>query len=240
MADLLKRRKIFAIWALAIGGVVVFVAGLAVAVYMAWQAAGRLQYSKNMRQAVLGLLFFEQAYDRLPPAVHRDKTGRPLCSWRLRVIPFIVGIMLTIEYDRRWDDPLNQWLSTRPWFTFCWLPDENRLHTNIVAITGRGTAFEEGRVTRGKDIAPDTILAVEIAKSNICWAEPGDLDIAHVPESIVRGMDGSGVHVAFADGEVWYIRADVPLGELKKFFTIEGAKRYHREQVLRPYAIEDQ
>jgi len=145
--------------------------------------------------------------------------------------------MRKIEYDQRWDDPVNQWLTTSPWHAFCWWSDENGVHTNVVAITGRGTAFEEGRVVRLKDIPPDTILVVEIAKSSICWAEPGDLDIEHVPESLARGVDGGGVHVLFADAAVWFLRADVPLGELREFVTIEGAKRYDREQVLRPYAI---
>ena len=111
------------------------------------------------------------------------------------------------------------------------------MDTNVVAITGPGTAFEEGRVVKRKEIAPDTILAIEIARSGVRWAEPGDLDIEHIPESITDGVEGRGVHVIFADGAVWFLRADVPLDELKKFFTIEGAKRYHREQALRPYAL---
>jgi hypothetical protein len=238
MASPSKRLKVFATVVGATLGVVVLTAGVAFVVRAAWQAARRHQYSNNMRQIGLGLLNFESAYGRLPPAVHRDKAGRPLCSWRLRLVPFMEGIMREIEYDQRWDDPANQWLSKCPWPLFCWLPGENCLHTNVVAITGRGTAFEESRVVRLKDIAPDTILAIEIAKSDIRWAEPGDLGIERIPESIAGGVDGGGVHVIFADGAVWFLRADVPLGQLRKFFTIEGAKRYHREQVLRPYAIE--
>jgi hypothetical protein len=238
MASPSKRLKVFAIVVGATLGVVVLTAGVAVVVHAAWQAARRLQYSNNMKQVGLGLLNFESVYGRLPPTVHRDKAGRPLCSWRLRLVPFMEGIMREIEYGQRWDAPANQWLSKSPWPLFCWLPGENGLHTNVVAITGRGTAFEESRVVRLKDIAPDTILAIEIAKSSIRWAEPGDLGIGDIPESITCGVDGGGVHVIFADGAVWFLRADVPLGELRKFFTIEGGKRYRREEVLRPYAID--
>jgi len=237
MASPPKRLKMFVIVLGAMLGAAVVIGGLAPAVRAARRAARRAQYGNNMKQLGLGLHNFEDTYQRLPPAVHRDKDGRLLGSWRWRMVPFMEGIMRAIEYDQPWDDPANQWLSTRPWLPFCWLPDENGVHTNVVAITGRGTAFEEGRVVRLKDIAPDTILAVEIANSSIPWAEPGDLDIEHVPESLARGVDGGGVHVLFADGAVWFLRADVPLGELTEFFTIEGAKRYDREQVLGPYAF---
>jgi hypothetical protein len=36
---------------------------------------------------------------------------------------------------------------------------------------------------------------------------------------------------------VWFLRHDVPLAELREFFTIDGAKRHDREQVLGPYAV---
>ena len=145
--------------------------------------------------------------------------------------------MREIEYDEPWDAPTNEWISTLPMPMFCWSPDEEGVDTNVVAITGPGTAFEESRVAPLKNIAPDTILAIEIAKSGVRWAAPGDLDIEHIPASITRGVDGGGVHVIFADGAVWFLRADVPLDDLKHFFTIEGAKYWHREQILRPYAF---
>lgn len=217
-------------------GLAILMTGIGFAIREARQVARRLQYSNNMKQIGLGLLNFEQSYGRLLPAVHRDKAGRALCSWRLRLIPFLEGIMREIEYDEGWDAPTNVWISGKPFYCFSWLLDEKITDTNVVAITGPGTAFEEGHIVRLKDIAPDTILAIEIAKSGIHWAEPGDLDIEHTPSSITRGVDGCGVHVVFADGAVWYLRADVPLEDLKKFFTIEGAKQWHREQVLRPYA----
>jgi hypothetical protein len=44
------------------------------------------------------------------------------------------------------------------------------------------------------------------------------------------------VHVLFADEAVWFLDRDVALEDLKKFFTIEDAKQYEREQVLGPYA----
>ena len=39
----------------------------------------------------------------------------------------------------------------------------------------------------------------------------------------------------FADGSVWFLAAETPWAEVRKFLTIEGAKRYDREEVLGPF-----
>src|SRR5262249_42651950 len=109
-------------------------------------------------------------------------------------------------------------------------PDQ--LETNIVAITGPGTAFDEDHPTRLKDIPPSTILCIEIAHSGIHWMAPGDLRLGKLPQSLSRGLDGRGLHVGCADGSVWFVTADVPLSEVEKLCTIEGAKKYDREKVL--------
>ena len=128
--------------------IVMVAAILAFAIREARQAARRHQYSNNMKQVGLALLNFENCNSRFPPAVHRDKAGQPLCSWRLRVAPYVECVMEEVEFDRRWDAPGNEWASTYRHYVFSWPPGENGLHTNVVAITGRGTAFEEGRVVR--------------------------------------------------------------------------------------------
>jgi prepilin-type processing-associated H-X9-DG protein len=111
------------------------------------------------------------------------------------------------------------------------------LHTNIVGITGPGTVFEEGREYRLGQFDSDTIVAIEVAEFDVCWAEPGDLHVDDVDESILAGPDGGGLNVLFADGSIWFLSSKVPLEDLKKFFTIEGAKAHDRDQVLAPYRV---
>jgi hypothetical protein len=65
--------------------------------------------------------------------------------------------------------------------------------------------------------------------------EPGDLPIDKISASITQGLDGGGLCVLFADGSVSFVRADVPLDDLRKFFTIEGAKQHRREEILGPF-----
>jgi prepilin-type processing-associated H-X9-DG protein len=110
-------------------------------------------------------------------------------------------------------------------------------HTNIVAITGPGTAFDEDRECTLDDIDVDTIVAIELQDSGIDWAAPGDLPISEITASVLSGLDGHGVNVLFADGTVWYIPHEVRFEDLKKFFTIEGARQFDRERTLKTPVI---
>jgi prepilin-type processing-associated H-X9-DG protein len=207
------------------------------------QAAMHHQQANNLKQVGLGVMSFNQNFGRLPHAVNKDKSGRPLSSWRFRVLPFLEAIMMDVDYDARWDDDTNefnrQFINTEL-FVYCcpWAKKTSgKSNTNIVAITGPGTAFDDDRDVRVEDLPPDTALLIEIADSGTHWMAPGDLDVRNVPASITQGILGGGVHVLFADGSVWFFRPDTPLEELKKFFTIEGAKQYDREKVLGRYAL---
>jgi hypothetical protein len=232
-----KARLIRVFWVLL--AVLALVALVLPAVRAARQAARASQRRNNLGEIGLAIHWFHDVHKRLPPAVRADNAGRPLSSWRYQLVPYLEGIMMELHFDDRWDDPANRWFSSWRHPIYCWSSGKTSpesLHTSVVAITGPGTAFDGDRPIQLKDIAPDTILAIEIAESGIHWMEPGDLPIGQVPDSITQGVDGYGVHVLFADGSVWVLRPDVPLEDLKKFFTIEGAKRYDRDQVLGPYS----
>jgi prepilin-type processing-associated H-X9-DG protein len=58
-----------------------------------------------------------------------------------------------------------------------------------------------------------------------------------MPESLTGGVDGDGVHVLFADGSVWFLRAEVPAENLVRFFTIAGARQCDRESLLGPWRL---
>lgn len=213
------------------------------AIRSARQAARQMQRANNIKQVGLALLSFNDARDRLPRAVHADKAGQPLSSWRFRILAYLEAIMMDVDFEAKWDDTTNQYnigFINSPFTVYCWssrAESSKQLNTNVMAITGPGTAFEEDQTIRLSEMDQDTILAIEVADSGTHWMEPGDIDVRNVPESITQGMDGAGVHVVFADGAVWFLRSDTPLEELKKFFTIDGAKQFDREKVLGPYVL---
>ncbi len=227
--------------------IVLVVMGLLIAVLYpavraARRAARRSQQCNNLKQIGLALHNVHDTYKSLPPPVRRDELGRPLSSWRFQIVPFLEAIMtMEVDYGQPWDAPVNRWLTLNTYHIFCFHSDRDSTlgaKTDFAAITGPGTAFEEGRSCRLEEIATtNTILVVEVAEFDVLWAEPGDLQLDHIPENLTAGPEGDGFHVLFADGTVWFLKPEVPLEEVKKFFTIEGAKHYDREEVLGAYAF---
>lgn len=216
--------------------------GLFYAVTKVKKAARRIHHANNLKQIALALSNFQDTYTHLPPAVRKDKSGRPLCSWRFQILPFVQSWMGSphMEFGEPWDSPANKYWADMAIRVYWWSSEEDseeKLHTNVVAITGPGTPFEDDRRVRLKEVPGNTILLVEIAHSGIHWIAPGDLQLDSIPESLVQGLDGDGFLVLFADQQIWFLSADVPLEVVKKFFTIENAKKHDRDQILGPYAL---
>jgi hypothetical protein len=191
----------------------------------------------RMKDIMHGISIFKETGNHLL-SVTRDKSGRPLCSWRYEVQAWIdIGGPYKIE--NAWYDPINAKIAESPSSLYCYTTEKesmSRLNTNIMAITGPGTAFD-GQIYRGHELPNSLILFVEVADLGIHWMEPGDLDVRELPASLTSGLDGEGLFVAFADNEIWYLRKDVPLEVLTKFLTVEEAQSQDREKLLGPYHI---
>lgn len=223
---------------LAVGAIVAAIAALGVmlvfAVQAARRAAMRSERSNNLKQIGLGLHNYLDSYRRFPPPTLRDHDGRPLQSWRRLILPYM-EMTYNLGEGQRWDDPESRWLARRPNYAFCWFPESaspGNLETNVVAIVGPGTVFDAVATGGADNLVGDAILAVEIAHSGFYWTEPGDLPVDEAGPSLMQGVDGEGLQVLFADGSTAFVPAETPFEDLKKFFTVEGAKRYDRNEVL--------
>ena len=54
------------------------------------EAARRAQSMNNMKQIALAMLMYESAKGAFPPAYIADKkTGKPLLSWRVAILPYL-------------------------------------------------------------------------------------------------------------------------------------------------------
>lgn len=208
-----------------------------------------------IRNSLMALRGYSERHRRLPPAVNRDNAGRPLSSWRFALTSsWLRDKPAILYYDLRfaWDAPENAQLREGVRGIYCldqitlrsvcerllrW-NEHPSYATNVFAITGPGTAFDEENVIALWEIPDDTILLMEVQNSGVHWMQPGDFDIRDMAASIPeQGFGGhrKGFHVGFADGQVWLIGNDVPFELLRKFFTIDGAQRLDRDTVLGPY-----
>lgn len=177
---------------------------------------------------------------RIPPATWRDGRGRALYSWRLRLVPFVEGFPTKMDLHAPWYAPANHALTSRPMPYYCFSRDPDwrkRAVTNVVGVAGPGTAFDAHEQPRREILPPDLIVIIETGKAAVHWAEPGDLDIADVDQWITAGLDGQGVLVGFADGQVWFLDRRVALEDVRAFMTIEGAKRLDRATQLGKYRV---
>lgn len=221
------------------------------------ESAEREATERVFEQIGLILDIYADTHRRLPDPVRRGDSGRPLHSWRLTILPYdenpatitpTAGIM--------------RWPIGKPWSAkeslscrelraaYCYedLSGRELRHcTSVFALTGPGTAFGDGEAQSPRSLDgldSDTVLCVEVRNSECHWMAPGDFDIRDMPNTInARDGDGissryeAGFHVLFADGSVWFISRAVPFEMLSRFFTVDGAKNFDRNQVLGVYRL---
>ena len=233
---------------------------LLTSLYRARENARSDSIANDFRLIGLALQNFDHTEGSLPCPVRRAGGGadpmpaphitdaKPLYNWRFSILPFMNSSGAQFCFDKSWDDPVQQSWRSHHLPVFCFEEANGQpFHTNIVAITGPGTAFGDGKgeapwSLRGID--GHTIMAVEVRDSGVHWMAPGDLDVRTISPEI-NGQDGRGIsaccsqgfHVLFADGNVWVLSQNVPFEELEKFFTVEGARNHDREAVLTPYCV---
>lgn len=214
-------------------GVLVVCGGILLALLLpafqaAREAARRAQATNNSKQILLALHNYHDAYGTLPPAVVTDAAGQPLYSGRVLLLPFLEqeALYRAFDLDKAWDSPENLQLSQTiiPTFMDPSSPINLPGQTNFVFVTGKGTAFEAGQMSKLTDIldgTSNTLVIVELKNSGISWAEPKDLDISQ-PMSLPPGNHPGGNIVGFADGSCRFLSGNVPPTLIRDLATKAG------------------
>jgi hypothetical protein len=197
----------------------------------------------NMRQIGYAIQSYHDANGHLPPAVVRDKEGRPLYSWRVLILPYIEEAHLyeKFKYDEPWDSPHNLPLSQLT--PRCYIPPFGEKDPDITryqVFIGPGTAFERPALTL--DDFPDglenTILVVESSEP-VIWSKP--VDLTFDPDKPLPGL-GSGISkpirflcrdvgrrpgfaAAFGDGSVRFIRSSTEEIHIRAIITRNGGEK---------------
>lgn len=259
------RRSPWSVRTLVIVGTALVVAGLAVPGFRAARDAGRRKLARlSMISVSMALVNYSDVRGHLPyPVVRRgaaghsgpvgapDAAGAPLYSWRVEIVPYLESWHGTWDPSQPWDAQANGQLGElSSFYAFDATGAEGQSQpfpeTNLLAITGPGTAFGDvgGRPVAVKDVPPATILAVEVRSSGIPWPAPGDFDVRTMPRTVcapngrgISSRNAGGFHVIFADGWVWELSDKVPFETVAKFFTTSDAAKHDREPLLGPFAL---
>lgn len=153
----------------------------------------------------------------LPENATHDQRGTPACSWRFACdFGVVTGSNEATIPDTTvpWDSKsLQQWRSQAPAeYCFTGTPE-----TNVMAVVGDGTAFDDHKRFTRSELPGDLILTIEVQGTGVHWMKPCDLDVAKL-EKVLRsevlrmflGTSKRGFLVGFVDGEVWMLSRDVP------------------------------
>lgn len=208
------------------------------AVQAAREAARRAQMSNNFRQVLLAMLNHEAATNRLPSQAICDKEGKPLLSWRVRLLPFLEEGNLHAQFrlDEPWDSEHNKKLIARMPAVYAdpSAPAEQAARglTTIQVLTGPKTAFTEpGKTMRIREISDglsNTLAVVETLPENaVPWTKPAD--ITFDPKRPLAGIGNpwrpGGVFVAaMFDGSVRIIAPDIDPEIFKRLVTPSGGE----------------
>jgi Protein of unknown function (DUF1559) len=202
----------------------------------------RLQSAYNVKSIGLALHGYHDTYRKLPPAVVRDKNGKPLYSWRVALLPFLEQNPLyqKFQLDEPWDSPHNKSLlePTPRCYATPW-PDDPPGTTRYQGFTGPGTAFERDGLTLKDfpDGLSDTIVVVE-SGGPVPWAKPAD--IAYDPKGPLPPL-GAGFskrieflcvevgrvpafNACFADGSLRFIASTTDEQTIRSLITRNGGE----------------
>ena len=196
---------------------------------------GRHECVNNLKQIALALHNYHSTHKSFPPAYSRDKSGHPLLSWRVHILPYLEQETLYKEFhlDEPWDSPHNRTLIDRiPQVYRCpstGRKPADRIKTTYLAPRGKATIFPgaEGiKINEVSDGTSNTILVVDASDDlAVTWTEPKDWEVE--PELVVKGLFGhhpDGTSYVFADGSVRSLKETINLDVLKALLTRNGGE----------------
>ncbi len=175
------------------------------------ESASRSQSSNNLKQILVAFHNYASANDAFPPAAVCDKTGKPILSWRVLILPYLEQDNLYKEFklDEPWDSDHNKKLIAKMPKTYA-VPTPTSAKANEThyrAFVGNGAAFDYIKGAKLPADFPDgtsnTILVVT-AKDAVIWTKPDELDFDPDKDmtKLLGLFPGDGCIVGFADGSV--------------------------------------
>jgi|SRR5262245_6687621 len=227
-----KKRSSVLLW-LCLGLVV----GLLLATGVPWLVStvrreiAAQEAEKNFRRVVQALIDHakENGDIMTPQAIYDRKTGKPLLSWRVAILPELgeADLYKQIHLDEPWNSPHNRrfWSRMPAAYELPGLSASGGM-TAIQVFTGPETSFEgrEGRKYPGgfSDGTSNTVLIAEAAVP-VNWMRPEDIDMRNVDPDEIRASlgnhTGKGTWLGMGDGSTRLLSAEITNATMKAAIT---------------------
>jgi hypothetical protein len=191
------------------------------------KAMRRVRLANAMTELTLGSINYADAHNgNMLPAAAIDKSGKPLLSWRVLILPYIGKEDLYKEFhlDEPWDSDHNKKLLEKMPALFAPSNSEafKKHETYFQALVGKDTVFD-GTPLRFPASIPDgtsqTIMYIEAAKS-VPWTKPEDVPFdggALLPK--LGGLTKTGFLVGLCDGSVRFFPMTIKEDNLHAWVT---------------------
>lgn len=138
---------------------------------------------RQMQQVIAALREYHEDHGSFPPAVVRDSQGKPLYSWRVLLLPYVVALDDDVPHQfdlsQPWDSEHNLSVSNA-WHPVFSCPIFRKPECYIYALVGEETMFPPKGCRRLSEVSDDpetTIALVSVMSRKQSWAAPRDVEI---------------------------------------------------------------
>lgn len=201
----------------------------------------REQCARNLKTVALAMHHYCERNGCLPPAYVADKNGRPIHSWRALLLPYMEGEAKRLgdryNFDEPWDSPGNRKVTDVALSVYrCPSgPKAGKPTTSYMMVVGPHTISDGPHARKPTEITDGfskTIFLVEVADSDVSWAEPKDLKfdeldfkIAGIEKKGIGSYHSCGAYVATGDGVVRFFTDASNPELLKAMLTVDGGEK---------------
>jgi hypothetical protein len=202
------------------------------------QAAQNAQEMNTLRQLALAALNFESATGALPSDIYSDD-GKPLLSWRVRVLPYMEYQALYNQFhlDEPWDSEHNKpLLDQMPAVLKSPSTGDLGNRTQFLALKGDATLFPGNERLQFRDITDGTSNTVLFVHANpesaVEWTKPEDVEFdASKPFAAVANPSGKFL-IAFCDGSVRALSLGIGAEAMKALATRAGGEAIPNDALM--------
>ena len=194
--------------------------------------------AEHFKRLGAALLLFHEAHGHFPAAAITDRTGKPLLSWRVAVLPQLGYWSLYNEFrlDEPWDSPHNlalvSWMP--PVYACPSLADRRSFVTGYQVVVGPrpvlaevGTLFEWSRGVEVREVLDGTSNTAMVVETDhaIPWTQPDDTRF-NPDGPLPRFGSGhpGGFHAVFADGLTRFLKYTISPEVLRSILTRDGGE----------------